>query len=126
MERPAPQGVDSSGSQHHVRREASSERANTPTLICLTSDAPHQYALAKRVTTIGRSAHCDIQIVTHFVSREHARISIEQRGRVTIEDLASTNGVFVNSLRVERQELQHGDLVTVGETQFRFLDSMAH
>lgn len=108
------------------RADTPADHSNTPILVCLTSDAPRHYALTKRVTTIGRSSQCDIQIVTHFVSREHARISIAQRGGVTIEDLASTNGVFVNSLRVERQELRHGDLITVGETQFRFLESMAH
>jgi FHA domain len=108
------------------RADTPADHSNTPLLVCLTSDAPGHYALTKRVTTIGRSSQCDIQIVTHFVSREHARISIAERGGVTIEDLASTNGVFVNSLRVERQELRHGDLVTVGETQFRFLESMAH
>jgi pSer/pThr/pTyr-binding forkhead associated (FHA) protein len=59
------------------------------------------------------------------VSREHARIVVAG-SRVVVEDLGSTNGVFVNSVRIERQELRHGDLVTVGETQFRFLESMAH
>ena len=42
-------------------------------------------------------------------------------GVVTIEDLGSKNGIFVNSVRVESQMLQHGDWVTVGETQFRFI-----
>jgi hypothetical protein len=111
---------------HRALSESAIEMANTPTLLCLTSGAPRRYALTKRVTTIGRSAHCDIQIVTHFVSREHARISVKQAGNVTIEDLDSTNGIFVNSVRVEQQELRHGDLVTVGETQFRFLESVAH
>jgi pSer/pThr/pTyr-binding forkhead associated (FHA) protein len=59
------------------------------------------------------------------VSREHARLIVD-RSRVVIEDLGSTNGVFVNSVRVDRQELRHSDLVTVGETQFRFLESAAH
>jgi pSer/pThr/pTyr-binding forkhead associated (FHA) protein len=75
--------------------------------------------------TIGRSSECDIQILTHFVSREHARLTIGRDG-VVIEDLGSTNGVFVNSVRVDRHELRHSDLVTVGETQFRFLETMAH
>jgi pSer/pThr/pTyr-binding forkhead associated (FHA) protein len=43
-----------------------------------------------------------------------------------IEDLGSTNGVFVNSVRIDRHELHHSDLVTVGETQFRFLGTVAH
>jgi pSer/pThr/pTyr-binding forkhead associated (FHA) protein len=97
----------------------------TPALICLTSDQPKQYAINKKTMTIGRSSQCDIQILTHFVSREHARLTIG-RGGVVIEDLGSTNGVFVNSVRIERHELRHSDLVTVGETQFRFLETMAH
>jgi len=60
------------------------------------------------------------------VSREHARLTLSTRGGVVIEDLGSTNGVFVNSVRVDRQELHHGDVVTVGESQFRFLETMAH
>lgn len=94
-----------------------------PALVCLTGERPRQYALARPTMTIGRSTHCDIQVFTHFVSREHARLTVDP-DRVVIEDLGSTNGVFVNSVRVERQELRHSDLVTVGETQFRFLDRM--
>jgi pSer/pThr/pTyr-binding forkhead associated (FHA) protein len=47
-------------------------------------------------------------------------------GATLIEDLGSRNGVFVNSVRVDRRHLQQGDLVTIGETQFRFIESMAH
>ena len=108
------------------RADASTESASTPALICLTSDGPRPFALAKGTITIGRSSDCDIQILTHFVSREHARLTVSPRGGVLIEDLGSTNGVFVNSVRIERQELHHGDLVTVGESQFRFLETMAH
>jgi chromosome segregation ATPase len=106
-------------------RAARIEAPETAALICLTSDIPRQYALTKPSMTIGRSSQCDIQVLTQFVSREHARLVVD-RSHVLIEDLGSTNGVFVNSVRVDRQELRHGDLVTVGETQFRFLETMAH
>jgi pSer/pThr/pTyr-binding forkhead associated (FHA) protein len=43
-----------------------------------------------------------------------------------IEDAGSRNGVFVNAVRVDRQTLQEGDLITIGDTQFRFVESMAH
>ena len=62
--------------------------------------------------------------MTQFVSREHARV-YNRNGSVTIEDLGSRNGIFVNSVRVESQLLQHGDWVTVGETQFRYLHGSA-
>jgi hypothetical protein len=89
------------------------------TLVCLTSDPPAEYRVGSSALLIGRSPHCDIRITTHFVSREHARI-LRDRQQVLIEDLGSKNGVFVNAVRVERGALRHGDLVTIGETQFRF------
>jgi DNA repair exonuclease SbcCD ATPase subunit len=113
-------------SERSQRTEPSGEAASTPTLVCLTSDGPRSFALAKSTITIGRNADCDIQILTHFVSREHARLTVSPKGGVLIEDLGSTNGVFVNSQRIDRQELHHGDVVTVGQTQFRFLETMAH
>jgi len=120
------QTLDSKTSERVRRTDSPAEPPNAPTLICLTSDSPRQYALAKRTMMIGRSARCDIQILTHFVSREHAKLTISPESNVVLEDLGSTNGVFVNSVRIERQELHHGDLVTVGETQFRFMETMAH
>ncbi len=119
------QGLSSKMSDRLRRAEPAPEPTNVPTLVCLTGDAPKQLALTKKTITIGRGHHCDIQILTHFVSREHARVTTD-RGTVFIEDLASTNGVFVNSIRVDRHELHHGDLLTIGETQFRFLESVAH
>ncbi|HEX5047706.1 MAG TPA: FHA domain-containing protein [Gammaproteobacteria bacterium] len=120
------QGLDSRMSERLKRVESPAPAAEiTPSLVCLTSDQPQRYAINKKTMTIGRSSQCDIQILTHFVSREHARLTLARDG-VVIEDLGSTNGVFVNSVRVERHELRHSDLVTVGETQFRFLETMAH
>jgi chromosome segregation ATPase len=105
--------------------EAAEEGIPAPALICLTGDAPKRFPLTKRTVTLGRGPQCDLQVVTHFVSREHARITLTD-GKPLIEDLGSRNGVFVNSVRVERRTLQHGDLVTIGESQFRFVESMAH
>ncbi len=119
------QGLDSKMSDRLRRADQAAELPNAPVLVCLTGDAPKQFALTSKTVTIGRGHHCDIQILTHFVSREHARITID-RGTIVIEDLASTNGVFVNAIRVERHVFQHGDLLTIGESQFRFLESVAH
>jgi hypothetical protein len=96
-----------------------------PVLLCLTGDAPKRFPLTRATTSVGRGPQCDLQILTHFVSREHARITMNG-GTVLIEDLGSRNGVFVNSVRIDRQALQQGDLITIGETQFRFMESMAH
>lgn len=101
--------------------EAPRPRSPTPpVLVCLTSDEPVRYVLDRDEMRIGRGTDCDIRIPTHFVSREHAGL-VREDGHVFIEDRESTNGVFVNAVRVERKKLEHGDWVTIGETQFRFL-----
>ncbi|MEO7807178.1 MAG: FHA domain-containing protein [Steroidobacteraceae bacterium] len=79
-----------------------------------------------RKTTIGRTPDNDIQIETNYISRHHAVLLSSSRHSI-LEDLNSTNGVFVNGKRITRQQLAHGDTVTVGKTAFRFsLKALAH
>src|SRR5688572_30599738 len=121
------QPADAAAAVHRpvAHDDAAADNASAPALICLTGDAPKRFALTKKTVTVGRGPHCDLQIVTHFVSREHARLTVNGDATL-IEDLGSRNGVFVNSVKVDRRQLQQGDLVTIGETQFRFVESMAH
>lgn len=116
---------DAPAAARSASREGSAEHTSVPALLCLTGDAPKRFALTKNIVTVGRGPHCDLQILTHFVSREHARVTLSGEAAV-IEDLGSRNGVFVNAVRVDRRHLQQGDLITIGETQFRFVESMAH
>jgi hypothetical protein len=88
-------------------------------LVCLTSEPPRSYALERETITIGRSSRCDIKLATHFVSREHAGL-VAAAEQWIVEDLGSKNGVFVNAVRVQSQALHDGDLVTIGDAQFRF------
>jgi len=53
------------------------------------------------------------------VSRYHA-VLLAGPVHTTIEDLRSTNGVFVNGKRVSRHVLKEGDRVTIGKTNFRY------
>jgi len=56
---------------------------------------------------------------TKHISRYHA-VLLAGPTHTTIEDLQSTNGVFVNGKRVSRQALKDGDRVQIGRTQFRY------
>ncbi|HUG72155.1 MAG TPA: FHA domain-containing protein [Steroidobacteraceae bacterium] len=75
-----------------------------------------------RRTTIGRTPDNDIQIVATFISRNHA-VMLGSAEHCILEDLNSTNGVAVNGRRVTRHALHDGDIVTIGQTRFRYRQS---
>lgn len=77
-----------------------------------------------RRTRLGRAPGCELQIDSSSVSRHHALVTVGQRD-VIIEDLKSTNGVVVNGRKIVRQLLNDGDLLTIGDAQFRFNMSFA-
>ena len=73
-----------------------------------------------RRTRIGRAPGCELHIDSSSVSRHHALILAGTREAI-IEDLNSTNGVILNGRKVTRQVLNDGDIVTIGEIQFRYV-----
>jgi len=66
---------------------------------------------------IGRQNGTQIKIPVDSVSRQHCEI-IVQDGKVSIHDLGSRNGTFVNKRRVQQSELSAGDVVVVGPAIF--------
>ncbi len=70
---------------------------------------------------IGRTAENDLQIRSKFVSRHHAQVVSDQNHSV-LEDLNSTNGLYIRSKRVKRQELVDGDLIQLGEHKLLYRD----
>lgn len=62
---------------------------------------------------VGRSSDLDMVLVEDMVSRKHAKIVIAG-SEITIEDLGSTNGTFVNGERVKKARLKEGDRVLIG------------
>ena len=76
--------------------------------------------LTKERTTLGRRPYNDIVIDNLAVSGEHAVIHMADHD-VEVEDLGSTNGTYVNTKAVKRQELRNGDTLEVGKYKIRFL-----
>ena len=62
---------------------------------------------------IGRTSDNDLQVESKYVSRHHAQIVTTTDGS-WIEDLNSTNGIFVRGKRVRRHRLAEGDVVKLG------------
>lgn len=90
----------------------------SPELIRIDGDRSITHVLGRR-TRIGRAAGCELHIDSSSVSRHHALILAGTREAI-IEDLNSTNGVIVNGRKVTRQVLSDGDILTIGEIQFRY------
>jgi general secretion pathway protein A len=70
---------------------------------------------------IGRTPDNDLQIDSKFISRHHCQI-VTQPESCLIEDLNSTNGIFVQSKRVRRHNLNDGDVVQVGQHEIMYID----
>ncbi len=79
------------------------------------------YTLPKGRAIIGRSPENDIYIRSKFVSRHHAQIVNDESGCL-IEDLNSTNGVFIDDHQVKRHRLRDGDVVSLGVHQLVYRD----
>jgi pSer/pThr/pTyr-binding forkhead associated (FHA) protein len=74
---------------------------------------------------IGRDESADFQIkYDNNVSRKHARFTRDEAGTVWMEDLGSTNGSFVNNVRISaKTALNHGSTIIVGNTWIKFIVS---
>jgi len=93
-------------------------------LIVLKSSALEEnteFELDSTGISIGRGAPNEVRLDgDEFASAQHARVEPRRDG-VWIEDVGSTNGTFVNGVRLSRaRKLALGDLVRVGETDLRF------
>ncbi len=95
-------------------------RAQRPTmrLVGLGGSAPREVAIAEGRTRIGSADDNDLVIAEPTVSRRHAEIH-RRRARCVIKDLGSTNGTFLNGVRLgSRARIKGGDEIRFGSVRF--------
>jgi len=73
---------------------------------------------------VGRTPDNDVHIDSRFISRHHCQV-ITTAHSCVIEDLNSTNGIYVKSNRVRRHHLNDGDVVLVGKHELIYVDERA-
>ena len=73
---------------------------------------------ANGIKTIGRSARAEFIVEAALVSRLHCRLTTDEAGTLLVEDLDSTNGIFVNGAKTDRAYLVAGDVLSVGRVDF--------
>ncbi|PTL80592.1 cyclase [Vitiosangium sp. GDMCC 1.1324] len=78
------------------------------------------FELPEGPVTIGRTEESTICVLHKSLSRRHARLEREGE-RVTLFDMNSKNGTFINEIRVERQELRVGEVFRCGEVRFKLV-----
>jgi hypothetical protein len=80
-----------------------------------------EWELDSSALTLGRSSHNDIRLKRdEYASSSHARLEPRRDG-VWVEDIGSTNGTYLNGIRLTRpKRLSPGDVLRVGETELRY------
>lgn len=86
----------------------------------LVTDSGQEYKISKQTMTIGRSADADITLVDAGISRIHCNIYLGNTV-AKIVDQGSTNGIFVDGVKVIESELSHGARITLGSTTLTYL-----
>jgi general secretion pathway protein A len=109
--RMAPRGNQRAGARASVGR----------LLISLGGRTQAQHLLVMGRVGIGRTRDNDLQIKSRHISRHHAQIVSEENVSV-LEDLNSTNGVYVGSERVRRCILSNGDVIQIGQHELIYID----
>jgi hypothetical protein len=69
---------------------------------------------------VGRESDLDLVLQEELVSRKHAKLTV-RGGEVTVQDLGSTNGTFVNGQKVKRSKVEPGDRILIGASLMRLV-----
>jgi FHA domain len=90
-------------------------------ILSLDGQVMAEYNMNKERYTVGRLPDNDIRIDNPAVSGHHSLI-INILNDSFLEDLNSTNGTYVNGKLIKKHALQHGDVITAGHHQLRFVE----
>lgn len=86
-------------------------------VLVVKDEKQKEIKLSKARTVIGRQTECTIRVPVSAVSRQHCELVIDE-DEVTIRDLNSGNGTYVNRKRVTEAVLSPGDLIAIGPAVF--------
>src|SRR5262249_37237329 len=92
-----------------------------PSLLVMTGPRSGERTALRLGFLIGKAPGCDLLIDDGYTSAHHAQIGMDQFGNCSLYDRGSTNGTFVNGVRVGECVLSHGVSLRIGSTELRFL-----
>jgi len=83
-------------------------------LVLVTPDGEQRAFAVSRARIIGREEDCDLRVPVAEVSREHCRVEPSDNGGLAVEDLGSSNGTYINGIRIDEAEMAAGDVMKIG------------
>ena len=95
--------------------------AISPALLVLTGPRTGQRIPLQNGFLIGKAPTSHLMLDDGYTSSQHAQIAMDAAGHCRLYDRNSTNGTFVNGVRVTEVALDHGMSVRIGSTELRFL-----
>lgn len=119
---------DTQRTMHFEVPEAKSDsvasRCHASLVVLSGWEVSRDFTVAAGETVIGRSAEVEAPIDHPSISRRHCRverISGDDGDRFRVADLGSTNGTFLNSVRVDQSDLHNGDRIQLGDVVLKFM-----
>ena len=91
-----------------------------PQLLPEESQAAASIELVSDAKTVGRQEANDVVIRATGISKSHAKFVFEG-GNWTVEDMGSTNGVFINDARTQKGAISAGDTVKIAKIPYQFV-----
>ncbi len=83
----------------------------------------HHVHIKRDRTTLGRKPYNHIVLTDSAVSGEHCVFELKGLADVFVQDLGSTNGTYINGHMVQKQLLQDGDVIAIGQVRIEYLSS---
>lgn len=118
---PSPPTNDTMGMRVAPPETGRAKEDGAPRLLLFGQTKPvagRRFPLGFGESIVGRLEDCAVPILDGSVSRQHARLVLSADA-ATVTDLGSSNGTFVNDVRIDRAELTDGDRLKFGSVDFR-------
>jgi pSer/pThr/pTyr-binding forkhead associated (FHA) protein len=103
--------------QRHVPNDGAVNPMDVKLVMFKTSGSRKDFSITNPVTVLGRGEKCDLRVPIVSVSRRHCELTVGD-DEVTVKDLASSNGTYVNNQRITETQLNPGDRLVVGPIVF--------
>jgi len=84
-------------------------------------DNGKKFEVKNRSTVVGRGEKADFRLTDPTVSKQHFQLEVHNKDKMTVKDLASSNGTRLNDRYISAVKMRHGDVVRAGDTSIRLL-----